>query len=196
VRPLLLALPAALAALVPAPAAPAPDDAAPPIFPTAVGTKWVYRDDPQEWSEEITADETRGGATVITVEKKMLKAGGTGSRFSKIAVARDGLFMVEHDGVKENPPSCWLKLPAEPGVEWIERRIHLGWEAQSWVLDRERVTVPAGSYRAIPVVTEMRWKAAFVPLETTTWFAPGVGLVKTRGATFEVVLLSFTPGRR
>ncbi|MBN9523600.1 hypothetical protein J0H58_34665 [bacterium] len=193
-RYLLLIFPA-FAALTPAAATPIPADAlAPPLFPTAVGTRWVYRDAPQEWSETITAAEKRSGATVITIEKKILKAGGPGVSTLKVEVSNRGVIRVEVNGQKDDIRHYWLKLPAEPGTEWRET-----WPQGSTVRTRvsnlERITVPAGTYQAIPVEAESKHPAEVVAIRTTSWYAPGVGLVKQDGGSYEILLTSFTPGR-
>jgi hypothetical protein len=110
-----------------------------------------------------------------------------------------------------------LTFPADPrpGMEWRQNIALAGRferEGQSievrGVMDRsckavgmERVSVPAGDFEALRVDCSHKMDLSFsgVPVMTETnasWYARGVGLVKTRGSSdagvTEIVLLSYT----
>lgn len=197
-RYLLLALPALaalpLAAATPLPAAAPP----PPLFPMTIGTKWEYSGAAIESRAEITAARVRNGVAVVTIERTVLNA-PRDTTYCKVEVSERGVFEVESNYLRLDPPRCWLRAGAKPDATWGHSFARDG---SSWVRQRaaERVTVPAGTYHAVPV------DDLFQPFEAndrgeipthrfTHWFAPGVGHVKSGTDGIEFLLLSFTPGR-
>ena len=204
VRHLLLAVPVVAALGWAAAAAPVPADAVGlPPFPTTAGTTWVYRqEDGQEWTETITAAKVdRNGTTTLTVEKKHRRAGGWAESW-QLEVNRWGVYWMDlprPDAEPDTgPPRCLLRLPAEPGAEWVYAR-PTG-VARMRQLAPERVSVPAGTFRAVPVTVALQAVNPTAidespPLPMTLWYAPGVGLVRRSAPDSEVVLVSFTPGR-
>src|ERR1044071_2182295 len=83
-------------------------------------------------------------------------------------------------GVTHEPARQYLKSPLTVGAKWT-------WKGKSAtgadvteineVVGPEMVTTPAGRFRAMKVVSRVREGDAGVT--RTTWYAPGVGLVKT-----------------
>jgi hypothetical protein len=168
-------------------------------YPTTPGTKWVMDCPDAEIQSEITAAETRDGVTTVTraPEKVIrMKPGGLllslegGKSGMKLEVSEQGVFLVEAGGEKRDPPFCTF---GRPGGRWE----HKGYFSTMIFTARpaDKVTVPAGTFEAIPVDGETierngareTWK---------TWWAPGVGLIKSvdaKGNT--VVMKSFTPGK-
>jgi hypothetical protein len=184
-------------------AAPAPKDPkAAAYFPTTVGTKWVYEEPGfGESVHEVTAVETKGEATLVTVSYAY--PGGRSPEpepqgVYQLRVTADGLYELPRKFEGNFPPRCALKLPFAPGKEWE-------WSLDGGVLvvkykatGPEEVKVPAGSYKAARVdcvlaVDEVRF-------EYSVWYAPGVGVVKRQSGNKGVVehttvLKSFTPGK-
>ncbi|MEY2488146.1 MAG: hypothetical protein QOC70_88 [Verrucomicrobiota bacterium] len=159
--------------------APAPD-----YFPLRVGDSWTYRStsgDTQHSlkvvSEEKQADgtirylvEKLAGAKVLTV---FSKAGGW------VLMHSEGY--PEHEGldVKYESPRQYLKNPLVAGAQW-------GWQGEDYtrtqleednqVTGPENITVPAGKFRAMKVVSRVAGPSS---LTRTNWYADGVGLVKS-----------------
>jgi hypothetical protein len=200
--PLILAISMVIVSLVPVP------KEEELYYPTQVGAKWVYQySDGTELTSVITKVEVKDGSKVVSVSRAG-KDGVPNHIFTR-QVSSKGLFVIKvGDPPKSvNPPMCELRLPCKPGEKWTaspddlnnpyfgvkyERKTH-GWED---------VSVPSGTYRAIRV-EENRIFSPRVSWQYSTWYAPGVGLVKVisdegdghkRRIKKEGVLKSFTPG--
>jgi hypothetical protein len=197
-----------------APAAPVPTHLMPkPVyyFPTEFGAKRTYEStnyirgkalDPMEETTVVTAVEARGGEVLVS-EAKM---GGfmTRAKSTKTVVSGRGLDLLEADDKALSPPRCLLKAPYTPETEWIDGlpdsfagcSLDKSETAYYRIIGVERVTVPAGTFDAVRVEAGSRerrnlWIGDF-------WYAPGVGLVKSREEiglvdhTLAVVLKSVT----
>lgn len=176
-------------------AAPLPDSAkSVPFFPVTVGAKWVYEVLEGETVETVTAVERKGpGTTVVTVRSVTDKIAGATTL--KVEVSNKGLFRMEVCGQKDDPPVCWLRLPADRGTRWSNPWPRSQEELMT-VRALEDVVVPAGRFRAVAV--EVAFPPRFVGLERRTftrWYAEGVGLIKQADSgNGDMVLKSFTPG--
>jgi hypothetical protein len=166
-------------------------------FPTTVGAKWTYRGaDGKTFEKEVTKVESKGDRTAVTVVFREPDGKTTPG----------GEYEVSGRGVLRLDPPVWqLKLPAPAGARWSYDGRPPHWLRESFFAGKpERVTVPAGTFDAIPVESTVWTDRPVVELmdSTTEWYTPGVGPVKwTRhvwekggGPVYEVVLVSFTPG--
>jgi hypothetical protein len=154
-------------------------------FPTTVGTKWVYQSRDQEWTQVVTAVEEKDGVFVVTYDT--LAADGTTEAQYQRAVSEYGISLVAGKQVEFVPKQLCLKLPYKELETWKDEDLEVIYKS----LKSERVKVPAGVFDAIPV--EMETTTGHRVLGETSWYAPGVGVVKrSRG---DVVLKSFTPGK-
>ena len=182
---LLLALGAAAVGTGASAAKPKPVKPEADYFPLRVGESWTYRNtsDDSQYSFKVLAEELpAGGAPRYQVE---LRAGVIVHKsFSK----EDGWVLlwadryVEHEGleVKYDPPKKFLQNPLKAGSSWT-------WQGKDYtqvdvteknaVIGFETVTVPAGKFRAMKVVSEVSDSNAV--MTKTYWYADGVGLVKT-----------------
>lgn len=200
---------------------PEPDDL---YFPTKVGATARYESRDGVGTFTVTAVRRSGRTRIVTVEceEAHRKSRDTGTMTLK--VSPDGVYLlnltvVERAGSLEVPsqlswPSVWLKLPHKPGQTWEaeENAVHRVGTIRSStgsktvrVRDREVVTVPGGTYTAIPVEKTGRMNS--MPSRSTVWYARGVGPVKsvsewtyemggrTQPARHESVLVSFAPGK-
>jgi len=91
-----------------------------------------------------------------------------------------------------DPPEMLLSHALAPGESWTWQDRQGVVSSKKTVFAPEQITVPAGSYRAISVRTEMVMpmqisETKFLPMNVTMtqWFTPGVGFVK-QDARFEV----------
>jgi hypothetical protein len=175
----------ALDALAQKSEAPAPD-----YFPLRVGDSWTYRNGATEFSLKVTGQEKQADGTIrYEVEKlagaKVLtvysKAGGFVLMHSERYAEHEGLEM------KYEPARQFLKDPLVAGAQW-------GWtgkdytqtdlEEDSQVTGPEEVTVAAGKFQAMKVVTKVAGTST--PMTRTNWYADGVGLVKSTTEADEI----------
>lgn len=176
-----------LAILAPGPAVaakPKPAKVEADYFPLRVGDSWTYRtseeggytlkvlsEEPQEGGPARYVVELRSG---VIIQNVFSKAGGW--------VLFHAQSYPDHEGLKATyePPKQYLPNPLVAGQKWewtgkdptqVERR------ESSRVVGFENVTVAAGKFRAMKVITEVGGDAA--PMTKTNWYADGVGLVKS-----------------
>ena len=160
--------------------APAPD-----YFPLRVGDSWTYRSTSgsTEHSLKVLREEKQAdGTTRYEVEK--LAGAKVLMSFSKAGgwVLLHSERYPEHEGLeaKYEPAKQYLKSPLVAGAQW-------GWKGEDYtkteleednqVSGPEDVTVAAGKFRAMKVVTKVA--GATAPLTRTNWYADGVGLIKS-----------------
>lgn len=153
-------------------------------FPLRVGDSWTYRnteeggytlkvlsEEPQEGGPARYVVELRSG---VIIQNVFSKAGGW--------VLFHAQSYLEHEGLKATyePPKQYLPNPLVVGQKWewsgsdptqAERR------ESSRTVGFENVTVPAGKFRAMKVITEIT--GGSMPKTRTNWYAEGVGLVKS-----------------
>jgi hypothetical protein len=183
----------AAAALLLLPAAPClAQKSAPPAgdyFPLRVGDSWTYRndEDESEFTVKVLGEEKQAdGGVVYQVEK--LAGVRIHSWYAKtpewVLVLREANPEQEGMSVKHEPARQLLKNPLVAGAKWR-------WKGKGMTGDDvleintvagpEFVTTPAGRFRAMKIVSKVTEGDAAVT--RTTWYAPGVGLVKTRTET-------------
>ena len=101
-----------------------------------------------------------------------------------------------------DPPRPMLRYPLAAGASWGwsgTARSNTQVEEKSRVAGAEKVEVPAGRFDAMKIVTEIQQGGAWAT--KTSWFAPGVGLVRqateSNGVSSVTELLdySFQPKR-
>lgn len=180
----------------PVPAPPPPND---PIFPTAVGTTWVYAHFSkgkmvgEEAVETISAVEVKNGDAVITIESV------TGTIRTPAAVLRlnkDGLCRLSSAGYEYTEPFWLLKTPAKPGDKWqydvkYKSAKFNGEVGTKTIGEPDVFELNGKKHKAVRVIAEV---ACSKPI--TSWFVPGIGLVKQQTPATEYRLLSFKPGMK
>jgi len=153
-------------------------------FPLRVGDTWTYRNsEAGGYTWKVLSEEPHEGGTIRYIVE-FLSAVKINNVFSK----ENGWVLFhaesypEHEGLQAtyDPPRQYLPNPLTVGQKWewsgkdptqVERH------ETSRVVGVETVTVPAGKFRAMKVVTETRNGSAL--MTRTSWYADGVGLVKT-----------------
>lgn len=155
-------------------------------FPLRVGDSWSYRNasGDGEYRLRVVLDEQQpDGSTRYLVE--MQSGVLVHSWFSKDSawVLIHAERYPEHDGleVKYEPAKQYLQNPLIAGSKWA-------WKGHDYtqternennqVVGLETVTVPAGKFRAMKVVSKI--DGAATPMTKTSWYADGVGLVKSK----------------
>jgi hypothetical protein len=175
----ILALGSSAAARKPKPAKPDAD-----YFPLRVGDSWTYRNtESGGYTFKVLSEEPQGAGDVryvvefrseVIIQNVFSKAAGW--------VLFHAESYPEHEGLKATyePPKQYLPNPLVPGKKWewsgndptqMERH------EKNRVVGFENVTVAAGKFRAMKVTSEITSGAS--PMTKTSWYAPGVGLVKS-----------------
>jgi hypothetical protein len=153
-------------------------------FPLRVGDSWTYRnteeggytlkvlsEEPQEGAPARYVVELRSG---VIIQNLYSKAGGW--------VLFHAQTYPEHEGLKATyePPKQYLPNPLVAGQKWEwtgKDPTQVEHHETSRVVGFENVTVAAGKFRAMKVVSEVSGGAT--PVTKTNWYADGVGLVKS-----------------
>jgi hypothetical protein len=182
-----------------APAAPIPKERAktPDYYPTALGSKWVYKVGETEMATEVTAVEAKKGARLATIATLV---NGKAVATERLSVSANGVFRDRINKADLKPPLCILKLPLKSGDKW-EVDSDVQGQAMKMALtvrESEEVEVPAGKYKAVRVDAD--GTIAGTQTGVTYWFAPDVGVVKIRytiaGNESIMELKSFTTGKK
>jgi hypothetical protein len=175
-------------------------------LPTTVGDKLVFERTTQlpvgEDKETLTAlvaDVDRKDGLVVTIQYRYGEEEKPRRTF-KFRASDKGIFWLENNEKAFNEPECQLKLPLRAGDTWeslFDGRPDI--TVKYTTGKEEDVEVPAGKFRAIRIDSVMTVKDS--KFETTDWYAPGVGLVKSTsrasdGETDVKVLKSFTAGKK
>ena len=153
-------------------------------FPLRVGDSWTYRNTEEGgYTSKVLSEEPHEGEPVHYVVE-FLSGVKIHNTFSKANgwVLFHGENYVEHEGLQATyePPKQYLPNPLVAGQEWEwsgKDPTQVEHHERSRVIGLETVTVPAGKFRAMKVETEIRGTLSL--LIRTTWYADGVGLVKT-----------------
>ncbi|MEY2551299.1 MAG: hypothetical protein QOG12_1443 [Verrucomicrobiota bacterium] len=154
------------------------------FFPLRVGDSWTYRNNESGgYTWKVLSEEPQEGGPpryVVEFRSEVIIL----NIFSKAAgwVLLHSENYPEHEGLKANydPPKQYLPVPLAAGQKWewtgkdpTQTERH----ESSRVAGFENVTVAAGKFRAMKVVSQV--SAGAIPMTKTSWYAEGVGLVKT-----------------
>lgn len=172
-------------------------DAAAPggsIYPSAVGTRWIYDAGVMELEERVTGIEEIAGERCARIETSVQ---GKVVAYEHLAFRPDGVYRVAIAGEQVVPPLCFLKYPAPLGTQWDVRSKIKGQEiAGHFVLGQAVVTIPSGQQQALSS-RGTNFESEAGPLEFTYYFVPGIGKVKQvvsiNGRAAELTLKEFHP---
>jgi hypothetical protein len=158
--------------------------AAADYFPLRVGDTWTYRNTSEGgYTWKVLSEEPHeGGPTRYVVEFS------SGVKINNVFSKANGWVLFhsetypEHEGLQStyDPPKQYLPNPLVVGQKWEwsgKDPTQVEHQEKNRVVGVENVTVPAGKFRAMKVVSEI--SGASVPMIRTSWYADGVGLVKT-----------------
>jgi hypothetical protein len=153
-------------------------------FPLRVGDSWTYRNTEEGgYTLKVLSEEPQEGGPVryvvefrsgVIIQNIFSKAGGW--------VLFHAESYPEHEGLKATyePPKQYLPNPLVAGQKWEwtgKDPTQMEHHESSRVVGFENVTVAAGKFRAMKVVSEVSGGA--IPMTKTSWYADGVGLVKS-----------------
>ena len=154
-------------------------------FPLRVGDSWTYHSTSgtTEYSQKVLSEKKETDGTVRFLVEKSAGA-KVETFFSKAGgwVLMHSERYAEHEALVTHyePAKQYLKNPLTAGTkwEWKGKDITLtDLEEVNEVSGPEDVTVPAGKFRAMKVVTKITGTSS--PMTRTNWYADGVGLVKS-----------------
>jgi hypothetical protein len=152
-------------------------------FPLRVGDSWTYRNTEEGgYTLKVLSEEPHEGETVRYVVELL-----SGVKIHNVYSKANGWVLFhaesypEHEGLQAtyDPPKQLLPNPLVAGQKWEwagKDPTQVEHHESSRVVGVETITVPAGKFRAMKVVSEIT--GASVPLTRTSWYADGVGLVK------------------
>lgn len=160
----------------------------PPVgdfFPLRVGDSWNYRNTSgdSQYSVKVLNEEKReDGSSRYEVELL------AGVQVHKFFSKPNGWVLLhserypEHEGLeaKYEPPKQYLQNPLVSKFKWEWKGkdyTNTDVTENSEVIGFENVSVPAGKFRAMKIVSKVTGGAAV--MTKTYWYADGVGLVKT-----------------
>jgi hypothetical protein len=153
-------------------------------FPLRVGDSWTYRNsEAGGYTLKVLSEEPQEGGParyVVEFRSEVIIQ----NVFSKAVgwVLLHSEDYPEHEGLKATyePPKQYLRNPLVAGQKWewtgkdpTQMERHETYR----VVGLENITVPAGKFRAMKVISEITSGAT--PMTKTYWYAAGVGLVKT-----------------
>ena len=205
-----LALGVAVAVLTAAAPALAKPKKTPDYFPLRLSDWWQYRsrqanDATSEFrltviSEEPQPDGSRRSCIELSNPNPLIRDWYT--KTAAGVVLNEEEYLGGGGKVALDPPRPMLRYPLAAGASWGwsgTARSNTQVEEKSRVAGAEKVEVPAGRFDAMKIVTEIQQGGAWAT--KTSWFAPGVGLVRqateSNGVSSVTELLdySFQPKR-
>ncbi len=153
-------------------------------FPLRVGDSWTYRNTEEGgYTLKVLSEEPQDGGPVRYVVEFR-----SGVIIQNVFSKGNGWVLFhaesypEHEGLKATyePPKQYLPNPLVAGQKWEwtgKDPTQMQHHESSRVVGFENVTVAAGKFRAMKVVSEVSGGA--IPMTKTNWYADGVGLVKS-----------------
>ena len=154
------------------------------FFPLRVGDSWTYRNSESGgYTCKVLSEEPQEGGPpryLVELRSEVVIL----NTFSKAGdwVLFHSESYPEHEGLKAtyDPPKQYLPNPLVAGKKWEwsgKDPTQMDRHESSQVVGFEDVTVTAGTFRAMKVVSEV--SGGSIPMTKTYWYAEGVGLVKT-----------------
>ncbi|MDB5352584.1 MAG: hypothetical protein JWN86_3831 [Planctomycetota bacterium] len=171
------------------------------LYPLKVGTKWTYDVDAGngqkvQVTNQISKLETIDGQSLARMETLV---NGNVQTSEHLSATAKGVFRHRANGVECTPAVCILKYPPKEGEKWEETTKIGPQEVKMACVSgpSEEVTTQAGKYKAVSVAVDTTING--VKLESTSWYAPGVGMVKQKvvigGRTITLELVKFEAGK-
>lgn len=189
----LLAVLSAGTALAQQPALPRAD-----YFPLNAGSKWVYKTGDSDVTVAVAGVERADGEDRVRVDTETPSGTKTAEYF---VVRLDGVYRVQVKDEKVAPPVKVLPIPVKVGATWdVNSKLNTQAIKGTFVVksDRERVTVPAGTFDAI-LVEGKDFDIAGAKTTIRIWFAKDRGIVQEEfvlqsNEAIRLELYRFEPG--
>lgn len=166
------------------------------LFPAKVGSQWDYAVESKgkaagAVTNKVTKIETIDGQSLIRMES-FVKDKVVASEH--LAVTDQGVFRHRINGSEATPPVCVIKFPVKADETWdIDTKIGQELLTGQSVVGFEEIEVPFGKFPTVRV--KMNAQAGTQKIESTIWYAEGVGMVQQTFAlgdnTFSLKLEKF-----
>lgn len=147
------------------------------LFPTKVGTKWVYKINDQDVTVTVSGTEKFGDQDGVKFDTAV---GGSTKQTELYLVKADGVYRARVGEKKIEPPVRVLALPAKKDTAWdVDSKVGTeGIKGKFKVADEKaKVKVAAGEFEAV-LVDGPEFDIAQTKTVIKQWFAPGKGVVK------------------
>jgi len=149
-----------------------------------------------ETTETVSKVVEKDGKYTVTISREMFERTLT----NDVEVSEKGVFRPTPSGQESAEPTPLFK-PGKEGDTWTSEQKGPGngnnTKITYTVGKAEEVEVPAGKYKAIPIVMEVSLGGNSI--KSTSWYAAGVGVVKqvsvSNGNERVQELKEFTPGK-
>lgn len=146
-------------------------------YPLKVGSKWTYVAGGEKKITVTVAKHEKLGEVMCARLETAVDGKVVGAEH--IALGKDGLFRHSVFGLTADPPVLFLKLPPKKGETWkVETKVGGLAVTGTYTSDEAEITVPAGKYKTVVARTD-DFTAGDQKLEITTYFAKGIGMVKS-----------------
>ncbi|MFM7132058.1 MAG: hypothetical protein ACKO5E_09580 [bacterium] len=149
-------------------------------YPLKVGTQWYYKGEangtPLQLRNEVTKIENINGVEMGRIETFAQERSVANEHISSNA---KGVFRNRIQGVEPDPAVMILQFPVKPGDKWtVDSKVSGETIKGVYKTEEEEVTVPAGKYKAIKVVSDAEVIPSGQKVLSTVWMVDGVGIVK------------------
>lgn len=150
-------------------------------YPKTPGTQWTYKarvnDQTLTMINKVTKIENINGIEMSRVETS---AGDNMVLANEhISINEKGIYRNRINGSEPDPAVCILRFPIKAGDAWeINSKVGNETIEGTYKTSNEDVTVPAGKYKTIKVVSEADVKPSGQKIFNTVWMAEGIGIVK------------------
>jgi hypothetical protein len=186
---------AAVTLLVAAGAAVAQAPAGTDLFPTKVGSKWVYKLNDQEVTVTVAGPEKVGADDGFKFDTAV---GGAVKQSEVYLVKADGVYRAKVGDKKIEPPVKVLALPAKKDTTWdVDSKVGTEAIKGKFKVTDEKAKIKMGTteYEAV-AVEGPEFEIAMTKTAIKQWFVPGKGIVKVEytigTATTTMELKEFT----
>jgi hypothetical protein len=147
------------------------------LFPTKVGTKWVYKINDQDVTVTVTGTEKVGDQDCFKFDTAV---SGQTKQTELYCVKADGVYRARVGDKKIEPPVRVLALPAKKDTAWdVDSKV--GTEAikgKFKVTDEKAKLKVAGADVEAVLVEGADFEIAQTKTVIKQWFVPGKGIVK------------------
>jgi hypothetical protein len=152
----------------------------PSYYPLAVGNTWHYKlRDGSKFVMKVVAHEKVSNVMCAKVELVIGEAAAKKEPVSEhLAATPTGVYRYSFSSATPDKPLLVLKLPLKSGETWTVDSRALGDTLKGTykVGKEEEVTVPAGKYKAFPVITD-DLEAAGLKVYEKRYYAAKVGMI-------------------
>ena len=171
-------------------------------FPLKAGSQWIYTGEVNgqkiSMTNRIAKMENIDGQSLARLETLNGQMDVVANEH--LSSNAKGIFRHRMNGIEIDAPFCILKYPVKPGESWkIDSKVGNDLVSGTCTVEKDEVSVPAGKYQALKVITKAEVVPSGQKVDNTVWLAPGIGMVKQKtdvgGVTINLELDKFEAGK-